>query len=208
VSYAPTTISDIPATVLDVLGVPHTLPGEPALKLAQDAPRVRAFAMYDWENDGWKHAYFDTLDVLEINGRVLDGNNWSLKDSLYPPNANADARMRGVYQTQRSRSGVVYRWSSPRAFFQAPPDARGFEMKIRSIAPKPQTVTLALGDRVLDTLTLDDQSWVTVRHALPRPENPAETWLALHVDPPWRPRGEARILGVQTRDLKWTSAQQ
>jgi hypothetical protein len=203
VSSAPTTISDIAATVLDAAGVPHTLPGEPALKLAENAPRVRSFGMYDWEDDGWKHNYFDALDVMEIRGRLRDGNSWTLVDSLYPPDADAATRTRGVHQVQRSRSGVIYRWSSPHGFFHAPPQARGFEMAIRSIAPMPQTVTLVAAGRVIDTVVLNDQSWVTVTRALPSPSSPSTNWLELHVDPPWRPRGEARMLGVQTRDLAW-----
>ena len=204
ISEAPTTISDIAATVLDAAGIRHALPGEPALKLAKDALRVRSFAMYDWEDDGWKHAYFDALDVMEIRGPARDGNNWTIVDSLYPPDAGADKRARGVYAAQRSRSGAVYRWSSPNGFFHGPPEARGFEIAVRSIAPKPQVVTFLAGDAVLDAVTLTDQSWVTVRRALPPPRTPTTNWLELRVDPPWRPRGEARILGVQIRDLKWT----
>jgi hypothetical protein len=201
VSNAPTAISDIAATVLDTVGIRHTLPGEAALKLAENAPRVRTFAMYDWEHDGWKHNYFDALDVMEIRGRLLDGNSWTLIESLYPPDGGADKRTRGVHEVQRSRSGVVYRWSSPHGFFHAPPQARRFEIAIRSIAPKPQTVTFAAAGRVVDTVTLRDQSWVTVKGALPPPVTPATNWLELHVDLPWRPRGEARMLGVMTRDL-------
>jgi hypothetical protein len=204
VSHAPTTISDIPATVLDVLGIPHTFPGEPALKLAEDAQRVRTFAMYDWEDDGWKHNYFDALDVMEIRGSVLDGNSWKLIETIYPPEANADGRTRGLYEVQRSRSGVVYRWSSPHAFFHGLAEARRFEITIRSIAPAPQVVTVVAGGRVLDTTTLADQSWVTLKYAPPPPSSPGTNWIELHVDPPWRPRGEARLLGVQTRDAKWT----
>ena len=84
-----------------------------------------------------------------------------------------------------------------------PPNAREFEIAIRSIAPTPQTVTFVAANTVLDTVTLRDQSWVTVRRSLPPPGHPATNWLELRVDPPWRPRGEARMLGVQTRDLKW-----
>ena len=41
VSSAPTAITDIPATIADLLGVKHSLPGMPALKLAEDQPRPR-----------------------------------------------------------------------------------------------------------------------------------------------------------------------
>jgi hypothetical protein len=204
VSNAPTAISDIAATVLDAAGIPSTLPGEPALKLAESGQRVRWFGMYDWEDDGWKHNYFDALDVMEIRGPALDGNNWTLHDSLYPPDADEVKRSRGLHEVQRSRTGVVYRWSSPHGFFQAPAHARRFEMAIRSIAPKPQTVTFVAAGRVIDTVTLSDHSWVTVKGPLPPPTSPSTNWLELHVEPPWRPRGEARMLGVQTRDPKFS----
>ena len=203
VSNAPTAISDIAATVLDSAGIPSTLPGEPALRLPESAQRVRSFGMYDWEDDGWKHNYFDALDVMEIRGPVVDGNNWTLRDSLYPPDADDVKRSRGVHDVQRSRTGVTYRWSSAHGFFHAPAEARRFEIAIRSIAPKPQTVTFAAAGRVLDTVTLNDQSWVTVKGALPPPVSATTHWLELHVEPPWRQRGDARILGVQTRDLKF-----
>ena len=203
VSNAPTTISDIAATILEAAGVPRTLPGEPALALTENTQRVRSFGMYDWEDDGWKQNYFDALDVLEIRGPAVDGNSWSLVDSLYPPDAGDGNRMRGMHEVQRSRSGVQYRWSSPHGFFHAPPQARVFEIAIRSIAPTPQTVTFVAAGRVLNTITLSDQAWVTVKGALPAPATPATNWLEVHVDPPWRPRGEARLLGVQTRDLKF-----
>jgi hypothetical protein len=202
ISYAPTAITDIPATVLDAAGVQHQLPGEPALKLAENTQRVRTFAMYDWEHEDWRQKYFDWLDLLEINGRLLDGNSWTMKESLYAPGASEDLRARGLYEVHRSRSGAVYRWSMPQAFFHAPSDARQFELKIRSIAPTPQTVTLLAGEREVDTLTLRDQSWVTVTRDLP-PENGGSRWVQLRVDPSWRPPGTARPLGVQTRDLKW-----
>jgi hypothetical protein len=203
VSNAPTTISDVAATVLDAAGAPVSLPGEPALKLAESAQRLRGFGMYDWEDDGWKQPYFDALDLLELRGSAVDGNNWTLVDSLYPPDGGDKNRTRGVHEVQRSRSGFEYRWSSPHGFFHAPPQARQFQIEIRSIAPKPQTVTVVAAGRVLNTITLSDQAWVTLKGELPPPPTPATNWLELHVDPPWRPRGEARLLGVQTRDLKF-----
>ncbi len=204
ISSAPTTITDIPATILDAVGVAHKLPGEPALKLADDAVRHRTWAFYAWENEDWRQRYFDSLDILDINGRVLDGNSWTLSDTIYAPEGTTEeVRTRGVYDTHRSRSGLTYRWTAPVAFFHAPPNARGLEMKIRSIAPMPQAVKFRAGDRVLDTVTLKDQEWVTVRQNLPPAESPAARWVELRVDPAWTPRGEARTLGVQARDIAW-----
>jgi hypothetical protein len=204
VSYAPTAITDIPITVADALGVPHALPGESALKLADDATRVRSFGMYSWENEDWRASYFEYLDLMEIRGRLRDGNSWALRDSLYAPGGDDSARARGLHDPQRSSTGVAYRWSRPKNFLHAPEGAKGFEMAIRSVASKPQTVTIQDGDRLLQTLTLRDQSWVTVRHRLQPSTDPSGHWIVMTVDPPWRVRGDPRRLGVMTRDLKWT----
>ena len=36
-----------------------------------------------------------TLDMLEISGPVLDGNNWTLVDTIYAPDAGEALRTRG-----------------------------------------------------------------------------------------------------------------
>jgi hypothetical protein len=158
---------------------------------------------YAWENEDWSRSFFESLDILEIDGRVLDGNSWKLSDTIYAPRSPEDVRTRGVYEVHRSRSGVTYRWTAPVAFFHATPEARAFEMKIRSIAPMPQTVTFLAAGRVLDKVTLSDQTWIDVKQNVPADSNPASRWVELRVDPPWTPRSEGRVLGVQTRDVKW-----
>ena len=121
ISHAPTTITDIPATILDGVGVAQNLPGEPALKLSEDAPRVRPWAFYDWERDDWGQNYFATLDIVEINGRCarrkqLDAD----RTRIYEPTAGEAARTRGLYEVHRSRSGLEYRWSMPDVFLHVP----------------------------------------------------------------------------------------
>ena len=147
ISSAPSSITDIPATVLDAVGVPHDLPGEPALKLAEGSSRVRPWAVYDWEHESWSQNYFDTMDIVEIGGNVLDGSRWTLNNTIYGPTANSDSRTRGLYEIHKSRSGPDYRWSMPNVFFHVPEGTRSFEMKVRSIAPQPQTVTVSAGDQ-------------------------------------------------------------
>ena len=201
ISKAPTTITDIPATILDAVGAARDLPGEPALGLAETSPRRRVWAMYDWEREGWSLNFFDTMDIVEINGAAMDGNNWTLDSTIYGPGATDAARTRGLYELHKSRSGPDYRWSMPDMFFHLPSRTRSFEMKVRSIAPQPQTVTVSAGERILGTVTLTDQSWVTLAHALPPPARPEAHWVHVSVAPSWRPRGTARTLGVQTRDV-------
>jgi hypothetical protein len=204
ISQAPTTIGDIPATIMDILGVAHNLPGEPALKLAENASRTRTFAMYDWE--GWTTPFFDALDVMEIDGRVLDGNSWTLKDSFYPPEGEGkeDARARGLYERQRNSRGIVYSWGRPYVFLHAPPTARAFEVTVRSIADKVQTLTMAVDNRVIDQRTLNDHQWVTLKQSLPAVADRSRLWVAITISPSWKPNSRgSRELGVMVRDLKW-----
>ena len=200
ISYAPSAIGDVPATVMDALGLGHDLPGESALKLGEKTPRTRTFGMYEWE--GWTTPFFDALDVMAINGPVLDGDSWNLKASFYPQNAGEDARARGLLQRQRNARGVAYQWGSPHVFLHAPSTARSFEVTVRSIADKPQTVTVSVDDRVIERVTLGDHGWVTLQQTLPAVADRSNLWVALTVDPPWKPRG-SRELGVMVRDLKW-----
>jgi hypothetical protein len=203
VSSAPTAITDIPATIADLLGVKHSLPGVPALKLDEDTRRLRTFAMYDWEHEDWAAAYFQHLDLMDIVGPLRDGSSWRLRSSLYPPDADETPRLRGFFEERRSSRGVLYRWSAPRVFLHAPPAARGFEITVRSIAPQPQKVTLRVGATVLETVTLSDQRWVTLRHQLQPATEPSGQWIEMDVDPSWRPGRGGRRLGVMTRDIKW-----
>jgi hypothetical protein len=203
VSFAPTSITDIPVTVLDALGLQKTLPGEPALKLDESVRRERQFANYVWENDGWGHPYFEHLDLFRITGRVRNGGSWAMIDTLYAPGTDSAARTRGLADPHRSRSGVVYRWSDPAFFLHPPPEARGFEVTIKSIAPRAQEVTVQIGETMLDRVTLRDQQWVTVRQSLPEPQDGSRGWVEFRVDPPFKPGRGTLELGVQTRDLKW-----
>jgi hypothetical protein len=190
--------------VLDGLGLPDTLPGEPALKLDERAPRERSFAHYAWEDRDWRQIYFEYLDIFRINGPLRDGQSWQLAETLYAPNADSAWRTRGLADPHRSRTGVVYRWSDPTFFLHAPPDTRGFELTVKSIARTPQQVTVHVADETIGRVTLSDSRWVTLRYALPATIQRSNGWIEFRVDPPWRPRPErSQLLGVQTRDLKW-----
>ncbi len=166
VSRAPTQITDIPITIADTLGVPHAFAGTSALTLAEASPRPRTFAMYAWEHEDWRAKYFEHLDLLGINGSLRDGTSWTLGQSLYPPDGEVAGRLEGCTNLSAAPAAPSYRWSRPHTFLHAPGCATGFEMAIRSIASSPQRVTFSAGDRVLQTLTLSDQQWVTVRHRL------------------------------------------
>jgi len=206
ISQAPTTISDIPATIVDTLGLKNPFPGTSALKLDEHAPRTRSFGLYPWRSAYWHADYFPYMDVFTIEGRVLDGNAWKAEAPIYEPGLDVAGRSRGLFPEERGPTGTAFRWSSPLAFLEAPPQARGVELTVRSAASTPQTVSVEIAGQVVDRVKLSDNEWRRLRYPMgPRVKNSTAyaDWVVLRIEPLWRPRGERRRLGVMTRDLKW-----
>ena len=70
--------------------------------------------MYDWERESWAQNYFDTMDIVEIEGRgarrkQLDAEQHDLCD---PPQMTTRA-LEVCTRMHNSRSGPDYRWSMP-----------------------------------------------------------------------------------------------
>ena len=207
VSEAPSAINDIPATIVDTLGLKNPFDGTSALKLDEDAPRPRQFGSYQWSSAEWRAEFFPYMDVFTVDGSATDGHAWKAEAPIYAPNATAEARSRGFYRPERGAPGQVFRWSTPQAFLHPPPDARGVELKVRSSSDRPQTLTVEMRGKVVDTRVLADHEWHTLTYSIPpSARTPAGgEWMVLRVDPPWKVRGDRRIFGVMTRGLKWVN---
>ncbi len=205
ISEAPSAISDIPATIVDTLGLKNPFKGTPAMKLDASAPRPRQFAVYLWRSADWSADFFPYMDVFTVNGSVTDANAWNTEEPVYAPKTTPEERSRGFYRPERRAPGQFLRWSSPMGFLHQPPDARGVELKVRSTSDKPQTLTIEMRGKIIDTRVLSDHEWHSLSYSIPpSTSTPAGgEWLVLRVTPPWKVRGDPRTLGVMTRDLKW-----
>ncbi len=206
ISQAPTMISDIPATLADTLGLKNPFPGISAMKVDEHAARPRTFAVYPWSSADWKADHFPYMDVFTINGSVIDGSAWKTEDPIYPPGTDVGVRSRGFYPPERGGTGITFRWIGPTAYLHAPPSAKGLELTVRSAATNPQTLTVEMRGKVVDTQQLSDNEWHTLHYQIaPRPKDaePDAEWIILKVDPMWRTRTDRRRLGVMTRDLRW-----
>lgn len=205
VSDAPTAISDIPATIVDTLGLKNPFAGTSALKLDEHAPRPRQFATYLWSSAEWQADFFPYMDIFTVDGNVATGSAWKTEEPIYAPKTTPEGRSRGFYRPERGAPGEVFRWSTPLAFLHKPADARGVELKVRSNSDRPQTLTIELRGAVIDTRVLSDYDWHTLNYSIPPSKNtpPGGEWLVLRIDPAWKVRGDRRIFGVMTRDLKW-----
>lgn len=106
-------------------------------------------------------------------------------------------------------SGVLFRWTTRRATFFVPLNARALHLTLRAIHlganTGPTEVTIAIGGRTLNRMRLDYDDWVPVSLRLPLlPEDDGFQRIDIITSPTWSPaaiRGEpkadVRILGVQ-----------
>jgi len=86
VSMAPTAITDVPATIADLAGLPPGLfPGEPALGIAEDARRSRSFAFHSWRNADWRREYMDALHVFSVDGPIHQRGSWRFLRTIADP---------------------------------------------------------------------------------------------------------------------------
>lgn len=203
ISEAPSAITDIPATIVDTLGLKNPFEGTSALKLEENAERPRQFGTYLWSSSEWTADYFPYLDLFTVNGRPTDGNAWTATDPIYAPKTTPEGRSRGFYRQERAGPGEIIRWSTPLAFIHKPPQARGLELKVRSGADKTQTLTVEFRGKEIDRQVLSDHQWRTLSYSIPADPQAGAEWVVLRVDPAWRVRRDPRTFGVMTRDLRW-----
>lgn len=82
VSQAPASLLDISSTIGDSVGMKGTFPGESLLALSPDAPRVRRYKSYGWNDEFWGRAYLPRMQEYEISGDVRDPAAWEWKRAL------------------------------------------------------------------------------------------------------------------------------
>ena len=205
ISEAPSAITDIPATIVDTLGLKNPFSGTSAMKL--DEPRRgRASSRY--------------ICGARRNGRRIFSRTWTCSPWMGKSSKATSGRPRSLFTRRRRRrnnaradsivpsEAVPARYSGgarPLAYLHQPADARGVELKVRSAADGPQTLTVEMRGKVIDTRVLSDHEWHSLSYSIPPSTGtPAGgEWVVLRVNPPWKVRGDRRTFGVMTRDLKW-----
>lgn len=99
--------------------------------------------------------------------------------------------------------GQLFRWTSGHATYYRPSSDQELTLRVRSVAPFPQTVSIKLNGAEIDRLTLADHAWRPLRYQLPpRLRESAYYKVELEVGPVWRPPNDGRELGVM---LAWSS---
>ena len=91
-SYAPTAITDVPATILDLLHLSSdVVTGQPALQIDPTARRPRTYAHHTWVHADWSRPYLDALHIFSIDGRITDPGAWTFETTIVAPTDDRNA---------------------------------------------------------------------------------------------------------------------
>jgi hypothetical protein len=85
ISRAQVSLTDIPATMSNLLKLDDTFDGRPVFEVDPDEVRERRFYYHEWQAKDWKRDYFPRLDEFVVKGSVFDRNSWRLGLTYYPP---------------------------------------------------------------------------------------------------------------------------
>ena len=174
-SDAPTAMTDLPATLLDLAELPNTLRrGTSVLALDPAAPRERTYAHYEWGmRNGWASPYFDVLHVFSVNGHVTDPEAWLYREALFQPYFDREGQRRthrvGLHAVEDGTAGrngrPVYRIDDYAVFYAAPDTPRiTFDVRNASTARSPRTVTVRIDGDVVWEYRLADETWQTLAY--------------------------------------------
>jgi hypothetical protein len=116
----------------------------------------------------------------------------------------------GFYDWEQ-QDGQRYRWTSRRATFFIPLNARQLHLALRAIHlgsnTAPTEVSIAIGGRTFNRVRLATDDWVVVPMRLPLlPEDEAFQRIDIISEPTWSPaallggRSDVRVLGVQVAE--------
>lgn len=177
-SYAPTSITDVPATIATLAGVPaHALPGRSVFEIDPGAARPRTFTFHSWSDADWERRYFEALLVFAVNGRALDRGAWTFKQAILDPTSDPDAardRLEVGLSRVEEMDGEAVRWGAPYTVTYAPPNARTLNVTARTDAGTTTraAITVRVDGRTVGRLELTDGTWHTWTHPLePREES-------------------------------------
>ena len=171
-SYAPTAIADVPATLLDLAGLPNALGrGASVLRIDPAAPRPRMYAHQDPKTR--PNPFLDVLYVFAVNGRVNDPDAWSYHRTVFEPTDDRAAQRRenqiGLSADPNGttdEAGVrTYRTDGYAVFYAVAEDSRvAFDVRRMPAMATTQTVTVRIDGDIVDQHVLADDTWHTLSY--------------------------------------------
>ena len=163
-SFAPTSITDVSATLLDLVGLPNALGhGTSVLRIDPAEPRQRMYAHHNGSRGIRPNPFYDVLYVFSVNGRTTEPDAWTYHRSVFGPTDDRAAQ-RQEFQIGLSadpddiadEAGArTYRTDGYAVFYAAAEDSRvTFDVRRMPAMATPQTVTVRIdGDIIEPTRT-------------------------------------------------------
>ena len=86
-SSAPAALTDVPATLLDLVGLPNTLERGVSVFALGPPPRERTYAHYEWgaRNNWGTGPFLDVLHVFSVTGLVTSPESWHYEQAIIDP---------------------------------------------------------------------------------------------------------------------------
>ena len=176
-SYAPTALTDIPATLLDLADLPNSLgPGTSALALDPATPRERTYAHHRWgRRNNFNSPYFDVLHLFSVDGPVDRPGSWRHRRAIFEP---TDARREqrrsysvGLHELEHmqadSTNRRVYRAGEYAAFYAAPDTGHiMFDVRRPPDAASAPMLTVRVDGEVVGQRQLADDAWQPLVYAV------------------------------------------
>ncbi|MCY3843855.1 MAG: sulfatase-like hydrolase/transferase [Acidobacteria bacterium] len=169
-SDAPSAVVDLPATLLDLAGLPNTLgTGTPVLALDPARGRERTYAHHSWglglTANTWGGSWFDVLHLFTVEGRVADPAAWRYRQALFGPARDREAQRRthrvGLTEEQHPEPGI-YRMGEYAAFFVPADTGRiAFDVR-RAPGAAARSVTVRVDGEVVGRHSLSGEAWRTL----------------------------------------------
>ena len=204
-SYLPTSITDIPATIYDVIGRPNPgMRGQSAFQMAPDSDRRREYVHHSWKNADWARSHFDLMHLFPVSGRMQEPSAWGFPRAIFEPADDRAAQFEqygtGLSEVETGAYGAV-RWGDARVVMYAVPDATGFGISARTVpGGGPQSVRVRINGGVVTRHELAADAWRRLHHTFtPATDSARPVTIELLLDPPGR--DESRL--VLYRDHVW-----
>ena len=197
-SSAPTAITDVPATLLDLADLPDSLKrGTSVLQMDPTASRQRTYAHHKPEarpNPYYDDPFYDVLYVFSVNGRVRDPDAWSYHRTVFGPTDDRAAQRRehqiGLFadpdDTADEAGARIYRTDNYAVFYAAPEDSHvSFDVRRMPAMATTQTVTVRVDGDVVDQHLLADDAWHTLSYPVEARSEDSPFCVELLTSPVW-----------------------
>ncbi|HJO37101.1 MAG TPA: sulfatase-like hydrolase/transferase [Vicinamibacterales bacterium] len=203
ISRTPTTHTDLPATIFDILGFSHAFEGISMLKRDPTQARRRIYRHYGLRGQRFPKGYLRRLDVITIERDLLDGGGWSYQRSILPP--GLELRVQTIdFGTDGagshlgpgwSRSAteeidgreITFTWGLGRratVFASLPSGAARLTARLSAADKRDEIVELEVDGRRLGRITVRGERYQDATFRIPPdPDRPRISSLVLHFKP-------------------------